>query len=404
VPITIRPPAEAEALAMFAADARGFGFYYSDEDIELQRPIIDLDRFRLALDGKVIVGISGSFAMELTVPGSATVPMGGVTWVSVALTHRRQGVMSALLAAVHEDIAARGEPVAGLGAAEGGIYERFGYGVATHRREIVIKTHTARFRSEYVPAAGAVRFLDVDDAKGHLVDLWERTRRQRPGETARSAAWWGLVFGYEAKERDGYSPAFRLGHPDGYATYRVKQGSEDGHPDAEMQVMELVAATPEAHAALWHALLNMDLIATVTTRRLALDDPLPYLLENHRAVRTKSLTDALWLRPGDAGALLSARTYATEDRLVLEVHEESSGSAPVRWEVDGGPSGASARRSRRRPDLVVRRAALGSMYLGGVRPSVLARGRRITEQTPGALRRADAFFAADVLPFSQNPF
>jgi predicted acetyltransferase len=148
----------------------------------------------------------------------------------------------------------------------------------------------------------------------------------------------------------------------------------------------------------------MDLIGTITTRRLALDDPLPYLLENHRAIRTKTLSDALWLRPGDAGALLSARTYATDDRLVLEVHEESADSPPVRWEVEGGPGGASARRTRRRPDLVVRRAALGSLYLGGVRPSLLARGHRLTGRNPDALRRADAFFAADLLPFSQNPF
>jgi predicted acetyltransferase len=404
VAITVRAPLDTDVLAMFAADARGFGFHYSDEDIELQRPIIDVERFRIALDGKAIVGVSGSFALELTVPGGATVPMGGVTWVSVALTHRRQGVMSALLAAVHADIAARQEPVAGLGAAEGAIYERFGYGVATHQREVVIRKHTARFRPAYVPASGSVWFLDADDAKGHVVDVWERTRRVRPGESTRSAAWWELLFGYQAKERDGYSPAFRLAHADGYATYRVKSGWDDGHPNAEMEVTELVAATPEAHAALWHALLNMDLIGTITTRRLALDDPLPYLLENHRAVRTKMLSDALWLRPGDAGALLSARTYTTDDRLVLEVREASSGSPPVRWEVEGGLDGATARRTRRRPDLVVPQAALGSLYLGGVRPSLLARGHRLNERTPGALRRADAFFATDVLPFAQNQF
>ena len=50
-------------------------------------------------------------------------------------------------------------------------------------------------------------------------------------------------------------------------------------------------------------------------------------------------------------------------------------------------------------------ASLGAISLGGVRPSVvLARGRRICEVTSGALRRADAFFAAERLPTSQNPF
>jgi predicted acetyltransferase len=404
MPVEIRAPTDEDLPAMFAADARGFGFYYSDEDIERQRPIIDAPRFRLALEGRSIVGVSGSYAMELTVPGGGAVPMGGVTWVSVAATHRRQGVMTRLLAAVHEDIADRGEPLAGLGAAEGGIYERQGYGVASHQREVVILKHTARFRPEHVPPPGTVRFLDADDAKGHVTDIWERCRRQRPGETARSATWWEMIFGYQAKERDGFSPVFRLGHQDGYASYRVKHGWTDDHPEAEMQLTELVAATPDAHAALWYALLNVDLVATISTRRVALDDPLPYLLENPRAVRTRVLNDALWLRPADLGRLLSARTYGTEDRLVLEVHDERDASRPARWQIEGGATGGSATKTRRRPDLVVGRAALGSLYLGGVRPSLLARGRRIAERTTGALRRADAFFAADVLPFSQNQF
>jgi predicted acetyltransferase len=72
--------------------------------------------------------------------------------------------------------------------------------------------------------------------------------------------------------------------------------------------------------------------------------------------------------------------------------------------VEGSPDGAVSRRTRRRADLVLDRAALGAIYLGGFRPSVLARAQRITEVTAGALRRADAFFAADRMPHSQNPF
>ena len=45
----------------------------------------------------------------------------------------------------------------------------------------------------------------------------------------------------------------------------------------------------------------------------------PYLLENPRAVRTEGLDDSLWLRPHRPGVLLAARTYGTEDRLVLVV-------------------------------------------------------------------------------------
>src|SRR5262245_3903242 len=119
--IEIRAPEEADIAAMFAADARGFGTFYGDEEIDRRRPIMDLSRFRLALDGPSVVGVAGSFALDMTVPGGATVPTGGVTWVSVAATHRRQGILRRLLGAIHADIDHRGEPVAGLSASEGSI-------------------------------------------------------------------------------------------------------------------------------------------------------------------------------------------------------------------------------------------------------------------------------------------
>ena len=165
-----------------------------------------------------------------------------------------------------------------------------------------------------------------------------------------------------------------------------------------------MAATSEAHAALWHTVLSVDLVGTISRYRMPLDDPLPLLLENGRAVRTDQLRDCLWLQPRDAGALLRARTYGTDDGFVLEVDDATSSVAPVRWSVEGGPGGATASRTRRRPDLRLGQAALGAIYLGGVRPSYLARGRLIEERTRGALRRADLFFSAERLPYTQNPF
>jgi predicted acetyltransferase len=50
------------------------------------------------------------------------------------------------------------------------------------------------------------------------------------------------------------------------------------------------------------------------------------------------------------------------------------------------------------------RASLGAIYLGGVRPSTLARAGRISALTPDVLRRADAFFLADQLPHCSTGF
>jgi predicted acetyltransferase len=214
-----------------------------------------------------------------------------------------------------------------------------------------------------------------------------------------------MVFADQSRGFDGFSAAFRLGHEDGYATYRIRTRWNEGAPAHDLELVELCAATEDAHLALWHTLLGIDLVGSIRSRRsVPLDDALPHLLQNPRAVRTEGLDDNLWLRPHRPGVLLGARTYGTEDRLVLEVTSDAIDVPSGRWEVEGGPDGAAASRTRRRADLSLDRATLGAISLGGVRPSVLARGRRISEATSGALRRADAFFAAERLPTCQNPF
>src|SRR5436190_10593829 len=121
----------------------------------------DIGRFRIAVDRGQIVGAAASYAMDVGLPGGAIVPMGGVTWVSTAATHRRQGLMRRVVGAVHDDIDARGEPVATLYAAEGGIYEHVDYGISTRVVVNSIDPRLTRMRDEYRTAPGAVRYVDV---------------------------------------------------------------------------------------------------------------------------------------------------------------------------------------------------------------------------------------------------
>ncbi len=405
MPIEIRTPEDVDVAALFAADARGFGFTYDQEEIDRRRPVLDLTRYRVVLDASSIVGVAGSFAMDMSLPGGASIPVGGVTWVSVAATHRRQGLLRRLLAAIHTDIDDRDEPLAVLGASEGGIYGRFGYGVAALMRRVSIEKRAAQFRDDVHLTPGSVRFMEPDEAKSHVPAMWERVRRNRSGEMARDTTWWEMVFADQAKEEGGFAPAFRLRHDDGYATFQIKHDWNEGQPGHQLSVVEFMAATDEAHAALWHTILGVDLVGTVTSRRaVAVDDALPYLLTDPRTVRTVGLDDNLWVRPQRPAALLGARTYGSEDRLTVELLPDEDAPAAVRYEVEGGSDGASAKRVRRRPDLVLNRAGLGAISLGGVRPSVLARAGLITEATPGALRRADTFFSTDRAPHSQHRF
>lgn len=86
--IEYRIPTDADWPAVVRADGRAFGEVPTDEQIAERRSTVDLDRFRIAVDGTQIVGVAGSFAFDVTLPGGATAPAAGLTWVGVNATQR----------------------------------------------------------------------------------------------------------------------------------------------------------------------------------------------------------------------------------------------------------------------------------------------------------------------------
>lgn len=383
----IRTPSEADLDELLGVDARAFGSTWAPGEFDVVKPVLDLSRFRVAVDAGSVVGAAGSWGFELTVPGGAAIPAGGVTWVAVEVTHRRRGLLGRLLDAVHADIDARSEPVAVLLASEGSIYERFGYGIATWHRGVRIDRRRSELRSPVRPEPGEVRVVHGDELVESITERWDRARRIRPGELSRSEAWQRKLVTQRG------SGAVHVVHPDGYAAWTIKQDWDDGHPKHELQLHELVAATPRAHRVLWHTILSVDLVGPIVSWRVPLDDPLGYLLTDPRGVRTTGLNDGLWVNPRSVPAAFGARTYGTEDDLVVEVGAR-------RWRIGGG--GCSVVRSR--PDLVTDHASLGALLLGGVRPSQLAAGDRLTARNDEVLRRADALFATSPQPYCQTSF
>ena len=393
--IEIRTPTYDEWPDVCHLDGRAFGSSYTDEEIEQSRPLHDLGRFRVAFDNASMVAVAGSYALEVALPGGASVPMGGVTWVATAATNRRRGLMSQVVAAVHDDIDKRGEPVASLYASEGGIYERIGYGIATRQRTTVLDRRLTRLRPEYVTPPNTVRYLAGDDVVPTLSALWERFRRLRAGEIGRSPALQDSLVDQRSKPLGSQCPAAYLVHGDGYAVYRVEPNWNNGHPAHTMHLVEIAAITPEAHIALWQTLLSVDLVGEIRSRAIAVDDPLPFLLENQRALRTVELNDGVWVNVRDAAISFGARTYRCTDRLVVEVDAR-------RWAIEGGPDGATCKAVRSRPDLVASHSALSALLYGGVLPSALVAGRRMTARDANVLRRADLFFPIDLAPHCQT--
>ena len=401
--IDVRLIAPHEFEELLVLDGRAFGVTYGDDELEDLRQLLELDRQLVAVDGPELVGAAGAWTFDLTLPGGGTLPAAGVTWVSVSGTHRRRGILRQLMARQLDDVAERGDPLAALTASESAIYGRFGYGLATFRTKLVVEARRVAFRTD-LGADGLVRYADPSTARKVLPVLYERLRARQPGTVTRNDKWWDFLFLDHASRRGAAPALFHAVHPDGYVSYRVEEGRAGGFLANRVLVRELVALTPEAYASLWRFLLGLDLADDVEWTRASRDEPLRWMVDDPRRVRTEFVDDDVWLRLIDVERAFGARRYGTDDRLVVDVVDDFRPDTSGRYEIAGSRDGAECRRTTKEPDLALTVADLGSLYLGGVAASSLAQARRIEERTPGAVRRADAFFASDPPPHNQTGF
>ena len=408
--IEVRPVTDDEFEEFVGVDQAAFGGGPPDPDgLAQHRKAAELDRTRAVFEGGRMVGASGAFSLELTLPGRTTVPVAAVTWVGVLPTHRRRGHLRRMMAALLDDAAAREEPVALLLASESLIYGRFGYGLATTEHTVEIESRHGAMRPPF-KAGGRVELLDAAQAAKVLPALLDAARLLQPGDLRRPDAFWDGLFRDPEKERGGASAQFYAvhespaGEADGYAVYRVKMDWPYGTPRGKVLAGELVGLTPAAEAALLEFLLSIDLTDEVELGVRPADDPLRWMLVDPRRYRTTMANDFLWARLLDPVVALAARRYSVPGRLVLEVADAFRPEVAGRFLVDGGPDGAECRPTRDDPDVTLSAEELGAIYLGGVAPSTLAAAGRLAEERPGALARADAMFVAHPGPFCRTGF
>lgn len=339
-------------------------------------------------DDEDIVGQSMYLDLALTVPGGAVLPAAGISYVAVAPTHRRRGILRSMYTELHQRIADARYPVAALTASEGGIYGRFGYGPATTVHLMTIDRRFAQFHAS-VPDPGGVRLVKPAEHRDTFAEIYDRWRLRTPGGLACPTALWDDVLADRENTRDGGSELFAFLHPDGYALYRVH-----GEESRTLRVREVTAVTTDAYIALWRALLGMDLMEKVSTWTHP-GDALPYLLTNPRLARVTSSSDDLWVRIMNVPAALEARRYRADLDIVLDVTDG--------FRDDGGRFALQIRDGRARctptdapADLELGLDVLGSLYLGSHHPESFVVANRLRGKDSEAVRRLGTAFASDV--------
>lgn len=412
----VRPIAASEIPEWLHAQHTGFlrTQCASAADAERWAEYADRARTQGAFDTSTgrCVATFRSFAQELTVPGGAFVPSSAVTNVSVLPTHRRQGLLTRMMAAELAAAKARGDVLSTLISAEYPIYGRYGYGPATSASEWEIDVPRTGLdaRRSAPEGGGRIELVDVAEVRKVGPALHERLRAAVPGAVNRDARWWRLTTGAETTEHHTYEPGFHAVHRTaaGEVTGLAGFGVDDNWTDAKvphntLRVKQLIAVTPEAERALWHFLCSFDWVVKVRTGLRAPDDLVTRLLPDARAARAVTSADWLWVRILDVVRALGARTYAVPGILVLEVADRA-GLAGGRYRLDAGAGTCVPVSAEEPADLRLDVSVLGALYLGDESAVRLAALGEITEDRPGAVALADAVFRTARRPWCPDVF
>lgn len=348
---------------------------------------------------------------SLNVGGGTLLPVHQITAVTVRPSHRRRGLLRAMMGSDLAQAKAAGIPIAALTASEATIYGRFGFGVATHACDIEV---TVRGGLDFiVPAAaeqGTVEIADATTVRDIHNDVFAKVHAGSYGSIGRhdmyrlSASGQGNYGAMEpVKDVRAALHYDARGVVDGYVTY--KPGADNSR--SAMTIVDLLAATDDAYLALWNFLGSLDLIDVITWDKAPLVDPLEWAVAAKRNYKRTGTEDLLWLRILDTPGALAAREYSTDGRITIHVGDPLGHASGIfRITVSHGKATVT-----RCPEdgsvefeLSMGVSELSSLYLGTVNARTLLAAGRVREDEPGAVSTFDALFAVKESPHCLTDF
>lgn len=330
--------------------------------------------------------------------GASLLDTSMITDVTVRPTHRRRGLLKALMTNELNEAKNRGQALCALTATDAKIYGRFGFGIAS--RIVSVEAHTGHDFDIVTPWKGTVHLVDpvaATETFESLFDAWHQTNRgslSRPSHYRRPHFDWktesqGLAF----RAAVHYDEA---GEADGAMMWRVEDKGE------VLTVVDLVTLTPDAELGLWATIGGIELNHKVKCSLINPDSPLPWCVRDARVLKTVGISDHIWLRILDTEAVLAARGWERDGHFTLGV-TDGLGHADGTFTIDVVDGRAQVTRTDAPAEAVVSVGDLASLYSGVLPAQTLHDAGRLECDKANAERLGE-LFGTRLRPYSLSSF
>lgn len=347
-------------------------------------------------DGPRLVAMTGVHAFGQYF-GGRSVPMGGVTAMSVTPGQRGRGHARRLLVAALEAMADRGEVFSSLYPATTSLYRGVGYELGGAH---VIRRATPQTLRSLPAASGICIRPGAPEDYDAFGACYDQLAREQAGFVDYPARQWRIwrerpeVSTFLAERED-------TGELTGFLVYRKFDG-EFSHVGGDwgIGVDALIARDRDTQLALWGLLGGWGTQADQVIYRGPAQDPLLWLLGEQQL---EVLAEVRWMsRVVDAAGAVAARGFpdAVEAQLELALRDPllAHNDGRFRLSVSKGrgrlePGGAGA--------IAMDVGAFSSLFTGDADAATLARAGRLDGGSPAERARLDAVFAgpAPWIPF-----
>jgi predicted acetyltransferase len=378
--------------AFVAAIEAEFGFHFPALGRRRHELAVDRERSLAVFERSVIVATLSAYVVRIALPGGVSAEATALVDIGVVPDRRGQGLARALITAFLEQAHARGEAFAILNTDLKGLYERFGFGVATTAWSATLPLRPGDPSTAAEPSE-QVHLIESDAAAGMLPTIFAAAQHRRVGEVHRSPTWWEehLADAREARVPTEFAVVAADAERQGYVAF-VRATKRSG----AVVVAELAATDDESSRVLLEFVREVADGGPIRLRSQAFD----VIAALDSAPTDREASPQLWLRIVDVPQALSLRRYSAASRTVLAVRDElleANRGAFLLETYDDGT--ASVAPTNDEAAITLDAGSLGALFLGGSTFGELTASGEIVVSDLSVLKAIDRAFATDGSPF-----